>query len=261
MTSNVADRGRVKSVEVGFGVLKAMAEAGTALSLKDLAELVDMPASKVHRYLASLVNAGMVEQLAGSTQYQLGVESLHLGLSALSQLDLVRHSAITMEQLKVRLNETLLLSVWGNNGPTIIKMLEPSRPVTVNVRVGFALPLLSSATGLVFAAHLPKEQIKDMLRSELKLHEKSGRAGVPRNTNQARALIEQVREQGNSRVEGALLAGINSLGAPLFDYKGELAGVLTVLGAADQVDIDVNGEFATELRAAAAEISYRMGAG
>ena len=39
--------------------------------------------------------------------------------------------------------------------------------MTVNVRVGSIMPLLTSATGRLFAAFLPAEQTDAMLRSEI----------------------------------------------------------------------------------------------
>jgi len=239
--------------------LSALAAAGGAVSLTTLAAAAQMPPSKAHRYLASLVAAGLVDQVRASGHYRLGPLALEIGLAAIARLDLVEQSSALMGSLCEELNETVLLSVWGNNGATIIKMLEPVRPVTVNVRVGFSLPLLSSATGLVFAAFLPFQQIEHTIRSELKLYEKGGRADTPTDMSSAMALICEVRRRGISRVKGALLAGVNSMAAPLFQHEGALGGVITVLGAADEIDITWNGRVASALRQKSIEISRRMG--
>jgi DNA-binding IclR family transcriptional regulator len=253
------DRGRVKSVEQGILLLKVLSGSPGAMSLKAIAASVEMPPSKAHRYLVSLMASGMVEQIPQSGHYRLGRESLNIGLAALAQLDLVQQAEVPMEQLCLSINETVLLSVWGNNGPTIIKMYEPARPVTVNVRVGFSLPLLSSASGHVFCANMPGRQIADRIRLELKLAASGNRPDIPKDREQLNTLIKQVKRRGLSRVKGALLAGINSLAAPVFDHEGAIVAALTILGAADEINISWNGPFAQELKRVSAEISQRLG--
>ena len=53
---------KVRSAEVGTDILKALAELSPATSLSRLAEHVQMPASKVHRYLQALIASGFAEQ-------------------------------------------------------------------------------------------------------------------------------------------------------------------------------------------------------
>ena len=63
--------------------MNEMANAPTALTLKALAQATDIPASQVHRYLASFVRAGYVRQDSDARDYELGEAALKLGLSAL----------------------------------------------------------------------------------------------------------------------------------------------------------------------------------
>lgn len=259
MTQAKTVKGRVQSVERGIHLLRVLSSMGGPAALKDISAAANLAPAMAHRYLASFIATGMVDQTLEAGHYRLGPMVLHLGLSALAQTDLYADSATPMQLLRDRLNEAVLLSVWGNNGPTIIKMLEPVKQVTVNVRVGFSLPLLSSATGLVFTAFLAPEVTRKAMELELALHRKGGRPGAPADLADVQRQVNQVRRHGVSCVKGALLAGINSMAAPIFDHRRQLVGVLTVVGSADQINIAWSGTAARMLKDAAAEISYRLG--
>ena len=145
----------VQSLEVGMSLLKAMVGGQRAMMLKDIAAAADMPASKAHRYLVSLIRSGLVEQDPLSSRYTLGPFALNLGLVALDRLDRVRLGLTSITELRDAINETTALAVWGGHGPVIVRWERPRRPLTVNVLTGTTLGLLSSAAGRVFAAWLP----------------------------------------------------------------------------------------------------------
>src|SRR5260221_336383 len=52
----------INSLEVGLRLAKVLGEHGLPLALKDLAAKAAMPPAKAHRYLVSLIRAGLAEQ-------------------------------------------------------------------------------------------------------------------------------------------------------------------------------------------------------
>lgn len=104
-----ADNGKqkVRSAEVGTDILKALAELSPSTSLSRLAEHVQMPASKVHRYLQALIASGFAEQDAATNHYALGREALRVGLAALGSIDVLKIAALPLSQLRDELNELL----------------------------------------------------------------------------------------------------------------------------------------------------------
>jgi len=60
-TADSNGKQKVRSAEVGTDILKALAQLSPATSLSRLAEHVQMPASKVHRYLQALIASGFAE--------------------------------------------------------------------------------------------------------------------------------------------------------------------------------------------------------
>ena len=70
---------------------------------------------------------------------------------------------------------------------------------------------------------------------------------------------EQNRWRGVAVVEGEYAAGINALGAPVFDAQGQLLLALTLVGPAASLPADADGEAAQALRAACQRISAALG--
>jgi len=253
------ERAGIQSVEVGFGLLDVLAQAPGPLMLRDLAAAAGMSAAKAHRYLVSFQRLQLVVQDAGSTRYDLGPASLRLGLASLSRLDAVKLARERVNGLMETIGHTLALAVWGNHGPTIVHWEESPQAVTVNLRLGDVMPLLSSATGRCFAAHTSREAIAPLLKDEIARAQKQGRKDVPATMAQARAMLDEVKQRGVARVVDVLLPGIVGFCAPVFDADGHMVLGMVTLGPTGAFDPAWDGKVAVPLRAAADQLSSDLG--
>ncbi len=255
----VKERAGIQSVEVGFGLLEALSLASGPLMLRDLAAAAGMSAAKAHRYLVSFQRLRLVAQDAASTRYDLGPAALKLGLASLSRLDAVKLARERIGSLVEQIGHTLALAVWGNQGPTIVHWEESPQAVTVNLRLGDVMPLLSSATGRCFAAFLSRDAITPLLKDELALAQKQGRTDVPASLAQARALLDEVRQRGAARVVDTLLPGIVAFCVPVFDSDGHMVLGLVALGPSGTFDPEWDGAVDRPLRAATRQLSSDLG--
>lgn len=203
MTKRLKSPG-IHSVEVGGRLLRALAEQRTPMTLTALSMAAGMPTSKARRYMVGFLNIGLVEQDERSGQYAPGPLALTIGLAALAQVDIVRQSEEIVRELRDTINETVVLALPGDHGPVIVRREDSFRPVTLNIRIGSVLPE-HSATGLVLRAW----------------------HGVGTSAGNERRLAA-IREQGYAEVEGAMMAGIYGISAPVLDLGGRIQGMLTV---------------------------------
>jgi DNA-binding IclR family transcriptional regulator len=120
------------------------------------------------------------------------------------------------------------------------------------------MPLLRSATGRCFGAWLPEGRTGAIVAEELRLDPNPPR-GVPASLDATRRLWAKIRREGVVRVQGALIPGIDALSAPVFDHRNAMVLALTVLGYAGTVDCSPGGRVERTLKAAAADLSARLG--
>lgn len=255
------ERAGIQSVEVGFTLLDVLAKAAGPLMLRDLAAAAGMSAAKAHRYLVSFQRLELVAQDALSTRYDLGPAALKLGLASLSRIDAVKLARERVAGMMETIGQTIALAVWGNHGPTIVHWEESPQAVTVNLRLGDVMPLLSSATGRCFAAHVPWDAIQPMLKDEMARAQKMGRTGVPTSLAEVKAMLQEVRTRGSARVVDTLLPGIVGFCAPVFDSDGHIALGIVTLGSVATFDAQWDGAIDKPLRAMAAQLSSDLGYG
>lgn len=256
--SSNARRQRVQSAETGMSILKALASLGGSASLTAIAAEVQENAAKVHRYLVSLTQEGLVIQNPATQHYQLGAESIRIGLAALRQCDPVRMGETALVNLREALQVTCFIAVMGNLGPTVLRIEEPYLPVTVNIRPGSVLPLLWSASGQAFLAFSKDVSLQRKAESDFALATAEQRSLLA-GTEPVAQLCRQVRDHGCAIVNDTLLPGISAVSAPIFDARGHTCAVLTALGASNGFDSRPGGTVCPQVMKEAAEISAAMG--
>jgi DNA-binding IclR family transcriptional regulator len=184
--------------------------------------------------LASFLVTGLARQDPDTRRYALGPLAMRLGLAALNSYRPLRDAIAFQRELRDRLDETLVLSVWGAQGPTIVHVEESSQPIIMTMRIGAVLPILATATGLAFASFLPRHFTESLITTELDAAE--GLNLFARDRPAIDRLITQVRGQGYAYNEGHLMQGVSAAAFPLFDRAATLIAVLAVMGRHERIN-------------------------
>lgn len=255
------DKGQraIQSVEVGGRLLLALSSSLGPMTLKDLAAQAGLPPSRAHPYLVSFGRLGLVQQDADSGRYGLGPAALQLGLAALRQSDPVKAALPVAEALAAETGQAVAVAVWGNFGPTVIRMIDARQPLHVAMRAGTVMSLFGTATGRAFAAVLAPGRVADALAGVALGAEGSAAPAVVPDAELASARDEYARH-GCTRAVGRPIPGVNAFSAPAYDHDGEAAVVLTLLGHQDHVPAGWTSAPAQAVRRAADAVSARLGA-
>lgn len=240
----------IQSIEVGGRLLQALAREGRAMALKDLAAAAGMPPAKAHPYLVSFGKLGLIVQDAGNGRYGLGPLALQIGLISLQQVDPLRLATEQLPALAQALGQTVGITVWGEQGATVVRTEEAPSPVHVTMRHGAVMSLAGTASGRLFAAHLPRAVVRAAWRAE------TGRAGFDAGFE---AELAAIRAAGVSHVVDKAVVGVSGLAAPVFDGSGQLVLALTAIGATAGFDVRPQGAAARELLRCAQGLSAQLG--
>ena len=249
------ERRRIQSVAVGFRLVRALEAAGRPMSLTQLAAAADMPTSQAHLYLASYVHEGLVQQDPSTSRYELGPYALQLGLSALRGMNMVDLAREELERLRDRSGESVHFSVWAERGPCIFINVDGARPLPFSSRIGFVLPLLASATGRVFLAHMRAADTDALLEAESKTWREAGHALGRVDVVE---LVEKVRRIGYAHTDSLVNIGLAGLAAPVFDYADRICGALTITAPSGTLSASASSPAVEALLASARALSARL---
>lgn len=88
------------------------------------------------------------------------------GYQDMGDVHAVRYATSEAVALAKSLHETIGVAVWGNHGPTMLRWEQGGRPVSPTLRTGLVLPVLTSASGLLFSAWLPEQETRNLMDAE-----------------------------------------------------------------------------------------------
>ncbi|MBK6853721.1 MAG: IclR family transcriptional regulator [Burkholderiales bacterium] len=244
----------IQSIEVGGQLLLALAHQGRPLALKDLAREAGMSPAKAHPYLVSFGKLGLIEQDGSSGRYGLGPLALQLGLISLQQYDPLRLATPLIEDLARQLGHTVAIAVWGDRGPTIVRVAEPASPVHVSMRHGTVMSLSGTASGWLFAAYRPRAEVQGLMLAEWA----TGLA-MPLADDEVEARLAQVQRDGLAVAVNLTVSGVSAVAAPVFDATGALVLCLTAIGPTPMFDTGSGGPIGKALAECCLALSRRLG--
>jgi DNA-binding IclR family transcriptional regulator len=224
-------QGGVQSLEVGLTVLDALMKHNAPMMLKELSEVLSMHPAKVHRYVVSLIRKGYAEQLSDG-RYSMGERAHAFGVNALKRTDILELTQKYIYMIQQHLNCSIHVSRWFSDGAIVVQSLESNHVFNIITRVGSRMPLAKSATGRLHACFQPEHIIKPLLEKEWAT---ATQDQYPKSWEDFLQLKEKILNQGYASVSGDMMAGINAVSIPVFNFTRQLDHVITCIGTKDQL--------------------------
>jgi DNA-binding IclR family transcriptional regulator len=245
----------IRALAKAVHLLEQLAEEREATPRR-LAELLEEPRTTTYRLLGSLQALDLVEPGSQPGTYRLGWKLMRLGAAVVERLDERQAALPVMERVHERVGETVFLLVRRGFDAVCIERLEGLRVRSLALRLGGALPLHVGAGPRALLAWEPLEVWEEYVSAGklTALTEKT-----PTTRAALFAELEETRRQGYAVSDEDVTPGIASLGAPIFDYTGEIRAALSIGGLKSLVLGDSRDEFVALLVEGAREISAALG--
>jgi DNA-binding IclR family transcriptional regulator len=240
----------VAAVERAIALLDALEDAGE-IGTNELARRSGLNASTVSRLLATLAAPGLVERVAESGRYRLGLRLVQLGNAALARIDIRDAARPRLQQLSETTGETTTLSAPARPDAVTIDFVQSPASVQSVAQVGRPSIAHATAAGKVMLAFGPDEIPSGPLTPYT-------RRTITDPGVLARE-IARVRARGWASARAEREADLNALAAPVFESRGELAAIAGVQGPASRFDARAMEQALEPLLEAATGVSHALG--
>ena len=247
----------ILSVTHALDVLEQFRGDVGELGVTDLSRRLQLPKNKIFRLLATLEHRNYIEQNSCTGNYRLGLKTIDLGQAMLRQMGCLGNSRAVMEALVRECNETLCLSILKDFQTVNLDVVEGDNPLRVVPHVGVCLPAYCTSAGKVQIAHLAEEMLK---RYVADCQFRRYTAATITDPKQLLQHLQQISRQGYALDLEELEEGVNSVAAPVRDYRANIIGAITFFGPSMRFKEErMKEELIPLLLRGATEISARLG--
>lgn len=237
-----------------ISVLEALAQRGCT-SLEPLATKVGMSKATLFRFLRTLKNLGYVIQ-HDDTKYSLGLKMFNVGAQALTSMDIYEAARPVLRRLSEHFGETVHLAVMVDEKVLYVMKMESRHTIRMYSTIGKQAPLYCTSLGKALLAW-SQDREAIVRRIEFVPYTKH-------TIDSAEALERELaltKERGYSVDAQEHEENIHCLGAPVFDYTGEVVAAISVAWPIFRFDIAKEKDCAKVIIEAAAELSALLGYG
>jgi DNA-binding IclR family transcriptional regulator len=242
---------RIEAASRAVAILDALADGGE-LGTNELARRAGLPASTVSRQLGTLTATRLVEHVADTGRYRLGIRIVHLANAVLARLDVRRIARPHLVELVRMTGETATLHVPGEEDAVTVDFVPSAHFVQHVTQLGRPSIAHATSAGKVMLAFAGRPLPPGPLT-----------AYTPRTITSVAALareIGRVRKQGYAEGFEEREPGLNAVAAPVWSASATLAAIIALQGPAARFDRAAVNAAISPLLERAGAISAALGA-
>ncbi len=250
---------RVRAVARAVDVLELLRASDGGASLNELTRRSDLAKASLFRMVRTLEETGLVERVAGSDTYRLGVRCLALGQAYLEQTDLRREALPILQSLRSEFDETVHLSVLdGELRVVFLEKLETTHALgLMSSRVGRTAPSYCTGSGKALLAGLTGDPVATLEDNGTLRRYTANTIYEP---DALRNELEKIRERGYSLDLEEHELSVRCVACPIRGAVGDVVASVSISGPSQRLpERLLQGDFADGVKTAAQEISARLG--
>lgn len=217
---------KAPALERGLKVLDLLAEEGSELGLKSIAQTLDIPVPSLWRILGVLRENGYVLFDPDKKTYRLGFKFLYLGNIVLNRMGFRSQARGYLKQLVELTGETAELSARVKDQLILVDQVEGPDAVRLFSRIGSAYPYFhATAPGKVYLAHIDRDKLQSVMT----------RMGLPKITEHTITRFDVLEKElrsvlahGFASDTEEMRAGVCRIASPVYDKTGKVVACLGI---------------------------------
>jgi DNA-binding IclR family transcriptional regulator len=216
--------GSVQSIERGFQILELLRIQGRAIGISEIANLVGLSTTTVHRLLKTLKSCRAIQQDPQTHLYDLNDHMLLYGKAVLNRFNFLGSVHPILGELSKRVGETIFMGILDDQYDLIyIDQVDSlDYPLRMTPQIGLRQPSHSTSLGKVLLASLQNEKLAHFL----------SRGSFPRRTEftlttdeELRKELDKIRKVGFALDQEEMENGICCVAAPINNSRGTIAAI------------------------------------
>lgn len=250
-------RYHIDALAKGLEVLNLFTSERPSISFSDIVNILGWNKSSTYRIVSTLEGMNYLQQNPFTGNYLPGVNVLQLGFAAINNLDVRQIAHPFLEELSLKLSETVSLAVLSGFNAVYIDRVRNQKIVGVLLGIGSSLPAHCTSLGKILLADLPAVELENLLDMEILT------PFTPNTIISPEKLLfelEKIRMSGFALDDEELSLGLRAAAVPVKDHSGKVIASINVTGTLNTVTDDrLKDEIIPALLQISRKISTIMG--
>lgn len=204
----------------GLDILELLASRSIGMRKSEIAKAMDRSVSEIFRMLAVLVDRGYVVMDDHSEQYALSLKMFELSHRHPPVKRLTTVAAEPMAAIAVALNQSIHLSIRNGSNILVIAQNDPPGNNVTSVRLGARIPITQTASGAVLVSSFSKARRQEICEQIT--------TATAEQIDAFQDAVSQVQASGICISPSMVIAGVQNISVPVYDYSGEIIASLTI---------------------------------
>jgi DNA-binding IclR family transcriptional regulator len=247
--------GNVQSLERALDIVEALSLERDGLGVTELSRRIGLHKSTTHRLLSTLSSRGYVRK-HDSGSYGIGLKPIEIVSCYINSLELQTESRPYVAQIATELGLTAHLGVLEGDQVVYIERMDIYSGIKLYSQIGLRMHAYCSSLGKCLLSSFSGEELARVMANcdfnRFTPHTIS-------SLEELRRELKQVRLQGWAIDNREYNLNNRCIGAPIFDYRGEIIAAVSASGPLTLLTEDRIAEVAQYVKGKALEISRNLG--
>jgi DNA-binding IclR family transcriptional regulator len=246
----------IQSINRALDILEVLATQKDGLGITAIAGRTDLSKSTTHRIANTLVERGYVEHDTASGGYRLGLKYIEIASYYINSLELQTEARPYLWELTSQLGLTAHLGILDAHEVVYVEKLDVFPGIRLFSQIGYRVPAYCSSLGKCLLSGLSSDELEAVM-ANCPYERFTERTIV--TLKELKKELRQVRAQGWALDDEEHDVGHRCIGAPIFDYRGDVVAAVSASGPVARLNQDRLYLVVEKVRSSAMKISQRMG--